>query len=110
VLSWRGRLKPTWLCETYEVNLQYRLGSIAVVRVVSPEITKDLERALPHVYAGNALCLHLKDDWGPHLHLVNTIIPWTVEWLFFYEIWRYTDKWCGTGDWPPRRQSEDSAA
>ena len=47
------------------------------------------------------LCLHMfyefsyKHDW-----IADTIVPWTQEWLFFYEIWLATNEWCGGGHTP----------
>jgi hypothetical protein len=114
VLRWRGHLQPTWVCKSYLIDIEYRIGWIARVRVITPSLTDGIDRPLPHVYIGGyldgALCLHLDVDWRPHMPLINTIIPWTVEWLFFYEIWRFTDEWYGTGEWPPRRHSSASAA
>jgi hypothetical protein len=112
-LRWHGQLQPTWASRIYDVALDYSIGRIARVRVVRPNLTEGLGRPLPHVYIGGyfdgALCLHLQQDWGHHMPLVNTIIPWTIEWLFFYEVWRFTDTWCGTGEWPPRRQFDEPA-
>lgn len=34
--------------------------------------------------------------------IANTIVPWAVEWLFFYEVWLVTGEWGGGGEWPPR--------
>ena len=28
----------------------------------------------------------------------NTIIPWTIEWLYFYELWLATGEWLGGGE------------
>lgn len=32
--------------------------------------------------------------------LADTIIPWTVEWLYFYELWLATGEWLGGGEHP----------
>ena len=32
--------------------------------------------------------------------LANTVIPWIVEWLFYYEIWLTTGEWLGGGEHP----------
>lgn len=29
--------------------------------------------------------------------IANTIVPWTSEWLFYYEIWLATGQWHGGG-------------
>ena len=30
--------------------------------------------------------------------IANTIIPWTVEWLYYYELWLATGEWLGGGE------------
>ena len=36
--------------------------------------------------------------------IADTIIPWTSEWLFFYELWLATGgEWLGEGEHPPPR-------
>ena len=30
--------------------------------------------------------------------IVNTIIPWTTEWLAHYELWKRSGRWYGDGD------------
>ena len=37
------------------------------------------------------------------MSIADTIVPWTAEWLVYYEIWLMTGEWYGGGDWPPRR-------
>ena len=32
--------------------------------------------------------------------IANTIIPWTVEWLYYYELWQATGEWLGGGEHP----------
>ena len=31
------------------------------------------------------------------MFLSETIIPWAIEWLKYYELWRITGKWLGGG-------------
>jgi hypothetical protein len=45
-----------------------------------------------------ALCLyHPESDdflWEPKKHHIhNTIVPWTLEWFIFYELYSITGKW-----------------
>lgn len=48
------------------------------------------------------ICLYhpVKDEWTPKLWLKDTLIPWAIEWLLFYELWLATDKWLGGGEHP----------
>lgn len=49
------------------------------------------------MYKDGTLCLYdwREQPWQKHWHLHETIIPWTSEWLVFYEIWLLTGKWRG---------------
>jgi hypothetical protein len=42
------------------------------------------------------------------MFLADTILPWAVEWLAYYEIWLATGVWYGGGEWPPRRMGGKS--
>jgi hypothetical protein len=45
----------------------------------------------------NSLCLYdwREQPWKESRHLHDTIIPWTAEWLLYYEIYKMTGKWIG---------------
>jgi hypothetical protein len=78
------------------------------VWVIDPEL-KLITGAcrLPHTYACDwrppsqaSLCLHFPDDedWSQYTDLVaEKIVPWTSEWLHFYEGWLATGKFHGPG-------------
>ncbi|WP_179098563.1 hypothetical protein [Burkholderia pseudomallei] len=36
------------------------------------------------------------------MRFIETYIPWTAEWLWYYEYWRSTGKWVGGGAHPSR--------
>lgn len=62
---------------------------------------------IPHIYSKYLdkerdrvlLCLyHPKwDELKPNSRLSNTIIPWTIEWLEYFDMWRIDHKWRGGG-------------
>lgn len=67
---------------------------------------------IPHTYAydgkGTRLCLWWPKgrEWIPQMKLTDTFIPWTAEWLHFFELWLKTGEWLGGGEHPstkPRR-------
>lgn len=67
---------------------------------------------IPHTYAydgkGTRLCLWWPKgrQWVPDMKLTDTFIPWTAEWLHFFELWLKTGDWLGGGEHPsnkPRR-------
>jgi hypothetical protein len=97
VLSWKGTLKPTASSATYTVVMSYDWLHIPRVYVLSPALVPDGSNKLPHIYADGALCLHTVDDWAWDKALAHSIVPWTSEWLFFYEIWKATGHWQGSG-------------
>lgn len=98
-LHWRGELQPNPNSRTYLVDIRYRLGHHPDVRVEAPGLEPNHRGWLPHYYRHNdTLCLYDDGDWSPTLHLAWTIVPWTIEWLFHYEIWKATGLWHGSGD------------
>lgn len=98
-LAWTGTLRPSAVGRVYEVELEYTVGRHPVVRVVEPQLVPNSNGWLPHYYHDtSSLCLYSDGDWHPGMHLASTIVPWTVEWLFHYELWRATGVWHGSGD------------
>lgn len=99
VLGWRGELQPSPYSRTYLVKVRYRLGHHPEVSVCDPTLDPNDEGWLPHYYHRNdTLCLYDQGEWNPGMYLAWTIMPWTVEWLFHYEIWKATGVWHGSGD------------
>lgn len=60
----------------------------------------------PHRYNKNLekreveLCLNMPIEFNYSLRIIDTIIPWIQEWLYYYEIWLATDEWRGGGHTP----------
>lgn len=91
---WTGFLKPSSESPDYKVQIEYRLLYHPKTHILHPEILPDA----PHVYKSDkSLCLYYPIDgsWSSDLLIAKTIIPWTAEWLRFYEIWCVTGKWFG---------------
>lgn len=64
--------------------------------VLSPALESRPGERLPHVYPGNALCLYYEQEFvGSEDFIADTIVPWTSEWLYFYEHWMSTGLWLG---------------
>jgi hypothetical protein len=111
VLRARLTIQPTPVSRIYTINIEYRPNGWPAVTVVDPilDIPPD-EPSLPHVYKGNVLCLHLPDEWTPDQLMGDTIVPWAVEWLMYYELWLATDAvWLGGGHTTTRRNSGEPA-
>lgn len=96
-----GKLRPTLTSDSYVVELVYRISERPKVRVISPplRLAPGCTR-LPHVFPENELCLYLKPEWRPDLHISRYVVPWISEWLSFYEDWLATGQWFGGGHEP----------
>jgi hypothetical protein len=92
--SWIGCLQPSLKSPLYKIRVQFRIGFNPNVYVLEPEISSDA----PHIYkSDNSLCLYYPSDgsWSSEMFVAKTIIPWTSEWLRYYEIWQVTGRWFG---------------
>lgn len=100
-LEWIGHIRPTLRSVLYEVNITYNLCFEPEVRIGYPGLVRR-SGFLPHYWLDqDRLCLFdtTKHQWDPSMMLGDTIIPWTSKWLYFYELWRGTNRWYG--DPPP---------
>jgi hypothetical protein len=120
---WEGTLRP--ICQTYRVCIVYvprvffpgfdLTNPTVSVFVLDPPIGPDLRgtgEPPPHVYrlgyppALPRLCISdpAEDAWEFGEAIVDRIIPWTIKWLFFYEVWLTTGEWRGGGRHPELSQ------
>lgn len=110
-LTWTHSISPSPLGSKYKIKLTYQIGSSPKVYVVDP---KPLARAegkstLPHCYDSDKqhLCLYYPDgrEWNKSMLLTQTVIPWTYDWLYHYEIWLVNGgNWTGGGAHPPQKK------
>lgn len=102
-LIWEHTITPTPYSDAYKVRLHYVRDKGAKVYVLEPNPLKLAEgkTKLPHVYSTpkQQLCLYYPDgqEWNVGMYYVQTLIPWTSEWLMQYEIWVGTGIWHGGG-------------
>ena len=89
-----GKIKPTEYSEEFEIKIVYDGISNPKIFILNPfiEYNDDI-----HMYPeDNSLCLYHKSDliWNFRKHnLYDTIIPWTIEWFVFYELYLFSGKW-----------------
>lgn len=105
--TWIGELQPTKWSPSYKIKIVYKFNISPIVNVLKPNlILAKGKSSLPHVYSNNELCLFLpkKHEWTSNHFIADTIIPWTSEWLFYYEDWVYSGNWKGGGEHPQRKQ------
>lgn len=105
-LFWYGNIKPTPLSREYKVHLQYGLNKTPKVWVVGDELKKLNAKDFPHYFDVDSnlkkvrICLYRYQEFSVTKFLAKTIVPWTVEWLYFYEMWLATGRWLGGGEHP----------
>jgi hypothetical protein len=108
VLFWTGSIQPNPLCATYRVGISWDgHRRRPLVRVLAPRLMMPDGKYLPHVFPGDELCLHYPSEWSAKMPIADTIVPWTSEWLFFYELWLATDEWHGGGHDPLSAEKDD---
>jgi hypothetical protein len=101
VLTCIVELRPTPVSRCYTVKITQRPPFDPDVRVLAPVLRlHPSARGLPHVYPGDQLCLYQPGEWQSNMSIADTVLPWTTEWLYHYEIWLITGEWTGGGDWP----------
>jgi hypothetical protein len=116
---WEGPVKPAG--KTYRIRVVYFSrrffdgwtleNPYVSVYVVDPPVGAQEEKLLPHIYWNErspdwpTLCLYDPKElvWTPEYSIAATIIPWTSEWLLFFEYWQIAGEFRGPGRHPDRR-------
>lgn len=109
ILYWDGWLCPTPVSMKYHVQMQYKKGKRPIALLLGRNLKGLNIRDFPHRFISHKgkqgiadqyavrMCLHLNCEFTGIMWLADTIVPWTMEWLYFYEIWLAIGKWCGGG-------------
>ena len=94
VLECVGRIRPTDLSQKYRIRIRYKQNGIPSVRILDPFIEPSPQI---HMYSNGDLCLYHppSQPWSGDNDLHKTIIPWTAEWLVFYELYLSEGRWLG---------------
>ncbi|BEP67643.1 hypothetical protein GmRootV35_21570 [Variovorax sp. V35] len=107
-LQFRFSVTPGRFGRDYECLLRVRPDSRTPdMFVIAPNLRSLAgSDSIPHIYRhdgpGVLLCLWWpkRREWAPQLKLTETFIPWTEEWLWYFEDWLRTRKWAGGGMHP----------
>ncbi|RNL88537.1 hypothetical protein ED312_08810 [Sinomicrobium pectinilyticum] len=96
------QMQPTSISAKYDIKIVYELNRWVKVFVINMELRLAPNRVkLPHVYdtSKQQLCLYSpsKKEWDGFKYIADTIIPWTSDWLYYYELWLPEGKWYGGG-------------
>jgi hypothetical protein len=119
---WEGTLCP--IAQSYRVRIVYftrrqfpawELSNPYVsVTVLDPPVGPDPRgtgECVPHIYGLGCdptfprLCLYdpIACEYRPDMPIAGFIIPWAIDWLFFFEEWVRTGVWRGGGRHPEVR-------
>ncbi len=90
---WIGKLQPTFQSPQYSVKVMYQLFGAPKVEVTDPPLHPNPK----HTYPDGSLCLYFPSEhaWRGINLPVPTILLWTSEWLYCYEIWLASGEWIG---------------
>lgn len=93
-LNSRGTLQTEENGTQYRIQITYMPWEAPKIHVVRPKICFNKEI---HMYEDESLCLYdwRQQPWQPQWHIHETIIPWTAEWLVFFELYELSGKWLG---------------
>lgn len=106
VLTWRGVIAPTPLSRSYNVTIVYDEHQSPKITVSGPSLRELSKSNFPHKYDIDLkrnivrVCLYMPYELDYNKPFAETLVPWTAEWLFHYEIWLATGQWCGGGQHP----------
>ena len=104
LLIWVGKLRPSPLSLEYNTILRYQLNNSPEVWIIGKELQKLDDPNFPHHYKIDVekhsvkICLYRHAEFSDRKLLAKTIIPWSVEWLYYYELWLITGEWLGGGE------------
>jgi hypothetical protein len=99
-----GTVTPFGCSEEYRVVIEYKLRTRPSIWVLKPALRSIGDGiTIPHTFSDGSLCLHTPGQWQSDLTIAEYIVPWTVEWLLYYETWLATGEWLGGGEHPERK-------
>ena len=110
-------IRPTISSSTYQVKFEYQGGRIPQVWVCGLLSKGTSSSEIPHKFSVDEkknqvhICLFRTkySEFDRQSSLSKNIIPWTCEWLHFYELYLITGNWYGNGE-PPngkKRKTEN---
>lgn len=115
-LTGDGLFSPTPLSDVYRLIFYYkRIGtSRCNVKVIlkGDNLRRIEAKDFPHNYGIDAerreveLCLNRWWEFNSRKLLAETVVPWAIEWLYYYEGWLVTGKWLGGGEHPGKSKGK----
>lgn len=79
-------------CKEHEVHIKFAPGMPP--KVTLPKLVEKSKFDV-HMYNDGSLCLFYPGDqkWTDYTRIAEYTIPWVIEWIYLYEIWKLTGKW-----------------
>ncbi|MCK9209108.1 MAG: hypothetical protein M0P66_18505 [Salinivirgaceae bacterium] len=76
----------------YKLNIVYKKSIEPYIYVTEPILVKR-----KHMHSDDRLCLYHKKEfkWSDKESIALKLIPWTIIWIYFYEMWLKTGIWYG---------------
>lgn len=100
-------LAPGAFGRVYTCRFVFERATDPIVVVMAPDLKAVAAgEKIPHVYpwngSGTRLCLWWPKgrEWSAQFKVAETLIPWTAEWLYYFELWLLTMTWEGGGEHP----------
>lgn len=93
---WTTLLQPSPFSRVYTTRFVLRPRFIPRVIIEAPAL-EPRHGPVPHRFGDGSLCLFYGDECSAARSPAETILPWTLEWLFHYEVWLATGRWEGGG-------------
>jgi hypothetical protein len=103
ILVAEGWMRGSPLTRKYRVRIEYSPGRYPKAYVLEPVLKQRLpDQPVAHTNGLTEPCLFTREhgDWNQSMYVGQTIVPWLMEWLVFFEIWRVTGTWFGGGTLP----------
>jgi hypothetical protein len=97
-----GVVRGDPLTRRYRVRLKYQKGFEPQVFILDPPLRRRRpDQVVAHTIGPDRPCLFTPlRDWHPRLYLGQSVVPWLMEWIVFYEGWLATGHWAGGGTLP----------
>lgn len=116
MLTWWGKVKTGPFSIEYDLKIEYKMEKYPKIWLLNADVEEGKWDRIPHHYNTDEkekiiqLCLFKPKykEWKKQYYLSKTIIPWAIEWLYFYEIWKITGKWKGGGEHPTSKDYQKS--
>lgn len=111
---WRYEASPSPLSRVYRVRIEMTKATPPYTFIDDPDLHQLADgRDLPHIYKNpTRLCLYLPgtSEWRRWMRVDQTIVPWTVLWLYYFEDWLGSGEWKGGGTHPPEASELDEVS